>query len=77
MVYLNGVMHGVALGASWKSLTTLPQRYRPDVSTYFAGASAGGDHVVQMSVEPDGIVYAKTMSGEVSGITFTASFPAK
>ena len=48
---------------------------RPDLATYFAGSSIGGDHVVLMDVAEDGTVYAKTMGGTVEGIMFSVSWP--
>lgn len=76
-VYVNGKVRNVTYNTDWKSITTLPASYRPDIQTCFAGASTSGDHVVQMSIETDGIIYAHTTGGEVGGITFCASFPVK
>lgn len=76
-VYVNGKVRNATYNTNWKSITTLPASYRPDIQTYFAGASTSGDHVVQMSIETDGIIYAHTTGGEVGGITFCASFPVK
>ena len=70
-------MRGVTYNTNWKSITTLPSSYRPDIQTYFAGASTSGDHIVQLDIEPDGIMYARTLGGEVGGVTFCASFPVK
>ncbi len=76
-MYVNGKVRNATYNTNWKSITTLPASYRPDIQTYFAGASTSGDHVVQMSIETDGIIYAHTTGGEVGGITFCASFPVK
>lgn len=74
-VFLNGKVRAYPITTSWKAITTLPLRYRPDIQTYFAGASTDGNNVVQMNIEPDGVLYAKTLGGEVKGVTFSACFP--
>ena len=74
-VFLNGKVRAYKLDQTWKAITTLPWNFRPDLQTYFAGASTDGDHVVQMNIEPDGVLYAKTLGGEVKGVTFSACFP--
>lgn len=74
-VFINGKMLNYPISTSWKAITTLPWSFRPDIQTYFAGVSTGGNNVVQMRIEDDGILYAKTLGGEVSGITFSACFP--
>lgn len=74
-VFLNGKMRNYPITPSWKAITTLPWSFRPDIQTYFAGASTGGNNVVQMNIETDGILYVKTLGGEVSGVTFSACFP--
>lgn len=74
-VFLNGKMRAYTIGTDWKAITTLPWRYRPNLQTYFAGASTDGNNVVQMDIETDGVLYAKTLGGEVKGVTFSACFP--
>lgn len=74
-VFLNGKVRAYKIDTTWKAITTLPWSFRPDIQTYFAGASTDGDHVVQMNIEPDGVLYAKTLGGEVKGVTFSACFP--
>lgn len=74
-VFLNGKVRAYKIDTTWKAITTLPLRYRPDIQTYFAGASTDGNNVVQMNIEPDGVLYAKTLGGEVKGVTFSACFP--
>ena len=74
-VFLNGKVRAYPITTSWKAITTLPLRYRPDIQTYFAGASTDGNNVVQMNIETDGVLYAKTLGGEVKGVTFSACFP--
>lgn len=64
------------IGTDWLAITTLPAAMRPDIQTYFAGAATLRDHVVQMNIETDGVLYAKALSGDVDGVTFTASFPS-
>lgn len=74
-VFLNGKVRAYPITTSWKAITTLPRSFRPDIQTYFAGASTDGNNVVQMNIEPDGVLYAKTLGGEVKGVTFSACFP--
>ena len=74
-VHLNGKMRGIGLGSDWRSLTTLPVGMRPDIPVYFTGAPTLENNVVQMDVETDGVLYAKTLGGTVDGITFSASWP--
>lgn len=74
-VFLNGKVRNYPITTSWKAITTLPWSFRPDIQTYFAGASTDGNNVVQMNIEPDGVLYAKTLGGEVKGVTFSACFP--
>ncbi len=74
-IHLNGKMRGYEIGTSWAALTTLPAGMRPDLPVYFAGAPTLGNNVVQMDVEADGVVYAKTMGGTVDGVTFSVSWP--
>ena len=74
-VFLNGKVRNYPITTSWKAITTLPWNFRPDIQTYFAGASTDGNNVVQMDIEPDGVLYAKTIGGEVNGVTFSACFP--
>lgn len=74
-VFLNGKVRAYTIGTDWKAITTLPWRYRPNLQTYFAGASTDGNNVVQMNIETDGVLYAKTLGGEVKGVTFSACFP--
>lgn len=74
-VFLNGKVRNYPITTSWKAITTLPWSFRPDIQTYFAGASTDGNNVVQMDIEPDGVLYAKTIGGEVNGVTFSACFP--
>ena len=74
-VFLNGKVRNYPITTSWKAITTLPWSFRPDLETYFAGASTDGNNVVQMDIEPDGVLYAKTIGGEVNGVTFSACFP--
>lgn len=74
-VFLNGKVRAYKIGTSWKSITTLPYSFRPDLQIYFSGAPTEGNNVVQMNIEPDGTLYAKTMGGEVNGVTFSACFP--
>lgn len=74
-VFLNGKVRAYKIDTTWKAITTLPWNFRPDIQTYFAGASTGGNNVVQMDIEPDGVLYAKTIGGEVDGVTFSACFP--
>ena len=74
-VFLNGKVRAYPITTSWKAITTLPWSFRPDIQTYFAGASTDGNNVVQMNIEPDGVLYAKTLGGEVKGVTFSACFP--
>lgn len=74
-VFLNGKVRAYKIDTTWKAITTLPLRFRPDIQTYFAGASTDGNNVVQMNIEPDGVLYAKTLGGEVKGVTFSACFP--
>lgn len=74
-VFLNGKVRAYKIDTTWKAITTLPLRYRPDIQTYFAGASTDGNNVVQMNIEPDGVLYVKTLGGEVKGVTFSACFP--
>lgn len=74
-VFLNGKVRAYKIDTTWKAITTLPYSFRPDIQTYFAGASTGGNNVVQMNIEPDGVLYAKTLGGEVKGVTFSACFP--
>lgn len=76
-VFLNGKIRAYKIDTSWKAVTTLPRGFRPDIQTYFAGASTDGNNVVQMDIEPDGVLYAKTLGGEVKGVTFSACFPTK
>ena len=75
IVFLNGKVRNYPITTSWKAITTLPWSFRPDIQTYFAGASTDGNNVVQMDIEPDGVLYAKTIGGEVNGVTFSACFP--
>lgn len=74
-VFLNGKVRNYPIGTSWKAITTLPWSFRPDLQTYFAGAPIDKNNVVQMDIEPDGVLYAKTLGGEVGGITFSACYP--
>ena len=74
-VFLNGKVRAYKIDTTWKAITTLPWIFRPDIQTYFAGASTDGNNVVQMNIEPDGTLYAKTLGGEVKGVTFSACFP--
>lgn len=74
-VFLNGKVRAYPITTSWKAITTLPWSFRPDIQTYFAGSSTDGNNVVQMNIEPDGVLYAKTLGGEVKGVTFNACFP--
>lgn len=74
-VFLNGKVRAYKIDTTWKAITTLPWSFRPDIQTYFAGASTDGNNVVQMNIEPDGVLYAKTLGGEVNGVTFSACFP--
>lgn len=74
-VFLNGKVRAYTIGADWKAITTLPYSFRPDLQIYFPGASTDGNNVVQMNIEPDGVLYAKTLGGEVKGVTFSACFP--
>ena len=74
-VFLNGKVRAYTIGTDWKAITTLPWGYRPNLQTYFAGASTDGNNVVQMNIETDGVLYAKTLGGEVKGVTFSACFP--
>lgn len=74
-VFLNGKVRAYKIDTTWKAITTLPWSFRPDIETYFAGASTDGNNVVQMDIEPDGVLYAKTIGGEVNGVTFSACFP--
>lgn len=74
-VFLNGKVRNYPITTSWKAITTLPGSFRPDIQTYFAGASTDGNNVVQMDIEPDGVLYAKTLGGDVNGVTFSACFP--
>ena len=74
-VFLNGKVRNYPITTSWKAITTLPWSFRPDIQTYFAGASTDGNNVVQMNIEADGVLYAKTLGGEVNGVTFSACFP--
>lgn len=74
-VFLNGKVRNYPITTSWKAITTLPWNFRPDIQTYFAGASTDGNNVVQMDIEPDGVLYAKTIGGEVNGVTFSTCFP--
>lgn len=74
-VFLNGKVRAYTIGTDWKAITTLPWRYRPNLQTYFAGAATDGNNVVQMNIETDGVLYAKTLGGEVKGVTFSACFP--
>lgn len=74
-VFLNGKVRAYKIDTTWKAITTLPYGFRPDIQTYFAGASTDGNNVVQMDIEPDGVLYAKTLGGEVTGVTFSACFP--
>ena len=74
-VFLNGKVRAYKIDTTWKAITTLPYSFRPDIQTYFAGAPTDGNNVVQMNVEPDGVLYAKTLGGEVKGMTFSACFP--
>lgn len=74
-VFLNGKVRAYKIDTTWKAITTLPWSFRPDIQTYFAGASTDGNNVVQMNIEPDGTLYAKTLGGEVKGVTFSACFP--
>ena len=74
-VFLNGKVRNYPITTSWKAITTLPWSFRPDIQTYFAGASTNGNNVVQMNIETDGVLYAKTLGGEVDGVTFSACFP--
>lgn len=74
-VFLNGKVRNYPITTSWKAITTLPWSFRPDIQTYFAGASTDGNNVVQMNIETDGVLYAKTLGGEVKGVTFSACFP--
>ncbi len=73
-VYLNGRLRGYTVTTSWRAITTLPPLYSPDVQTYFAGSGTDGNNVVQMDIEPDGKLYAKTMGGEVKGVVFSACY---
>lgn len=74
-VFLNGKVRAYKIDTTWKAITTLPWSFRPDIQTYFAGASTDGNNVVQMNIEPDGTLYAKTLGGEVKGVTFSVCFP--
>lgn len=74
-VFLNGKVRAYKIDTTWKAITTLPYSFRPDIQTYFAGAPTDGNNVVQMNIEPDGVLYAKTLGGEVKGVTFSACFP--
>lgn len=74
-VFLNGKVRAYKIDTTWKAITTLPYSFRPDIQTYFAGASTDGNNVVQMNIETDGVLYAKTLGGEVKGVTFSACFP--
>lgn len=74
-VFLNGKVRAYKIDTTWKAITTLPWNFRPDIQTYFAGASTDGNNVVQMNIEPDGVLYAKTLGGEVKGVTFSACYP--
>lgn len=74
-VFLNGKVRAYRIDTTWKAITTLPWSFRPDIQTYFAGASTDGNNVVQLNIEPDGVLYAKTLGGEVKGVTFSACFP--
>lgn len=74
-VFLNGKIRAYKIDTTWKAITTLPWNFRPDIQTYFAGASTDGNNVVQMNIEPDGMLYAKTLGGEVKGVTFSACYP--
>lgn len=74
-VFLNGKIRAYKIDTTWKAITTLPWNFRPDIQTYFAGASTDGNNVVQMNIEPDGVLYAKTLGGEVKGVTFSACYP--
>lgn len=75
VAYINGKMHDYPVGTEWEPVTVVPSGMRPDLATYFAGSSIGGDHVVLMDVAEDGTVYAKTMGGTVEGIMFSVSWP--
>ena len=74
--YLNGKVRGMTIDTNWRAIMTLPSPMRPDIQTYFAGASTLRDHVVRMNIETDGVLYAKALSGDVDRVTFTASFPS-
>lgn len=74
-VFLNGKVRAYKIDTTWKAITTLPWNFRPDIQTYFAAASTDGNNVVQVDIEPDGVLYAKTIGGEVNGVTFSACFP--
>lgn len=76
VAYLNGKMHDYPVGTEWEAVTVVPSGMRPDLATYFAGSSIGGDSVVLMDVAEDGTVYAKTMGGAVEGLMYSASWPA-
>ena len=73
-VYRNGRLRGYTVTTSGRAITTLPPLYSPDVQTYFAGSGTDGNNVVQMDIEPDGKLYAKTMGGEVKGVVFSACY---
>lgn len=74
-VFLNGKVRAYEIGTTWKAITTLPLNFRPNIQTYFAGASTDGNNVVQMNIEPDGVLYAKTLGGVVKGVVFSACYP--
>lgn len=74
-VFLNGKIRAYEINTSWKSITTIPWWGRPDIQTYFSGAPTEGNNVTQMNIEPDGVLYAKTMGGTVKGVTFSACYP--
>ena len=74
-VFLNGKIRAYKIDTTWKAITTLPWNFRPDIQTYFAAAPTDGNNVVQMNIEPDGVLYAKTLGGEVKGVTFSACYP--
>ena len=70
------VASGMSTGGDWNKFTTLPGGMRPDGTCYVAGSSLLGNTVVNVRIEPSGIISIISEAGTTKYWNFSASFPA-
>ena len=70
------VANGMSTGGDWNAFTTLPKGMRPDGTCYVAGSSLSGKEVVNVRIEPSGIISIISDTGTTKYWNFSASFPA-